>query len=276
MIERVRRFAMSRFATAMPGLAATLYERAMLAPARPIHPPRVNHHAGEPEVQRLPYGDGWIVARVWGSGPAVLLVHGWSRSAADMDAFVEPLVHRGFRAIAFDAPAHGDSDGRRTNLVQCAGAALQVGAVFGPVWGVIAHSFGCPTAALAASSGLRFGRLVLIGPPCSMPEMVAMRGEQAGVPRHVIDLANQRIAARLRIDWNAIATDRLVAELEVPVLVIHDRGDRTVPFAHGATIAAAARSGRLVATTGLGHDAVLWDPGVVREAAEFMRSDVGA
>ena len=270
MIDRVRRLAMERLAAALPGVAATLYERAMLSPARPTLPPRVNHHAGAPVAERLPYGDGWIATRAWGSGPTVLLMHGWSGTTADMDDFVEPLVERGFRVVAFDAPAHGESDGQRTNLIQCAGAALQVGAVFGPVWGVVAHSFGGPCAAIAGRSGLKMQRLALLGPPCSMPDMVALRAQRAGVPRHIVELTNRRIAARLRIEWNDIATDRLVAELKTQVLVVHDRDDRTVPFDQGVRVAAAAKDGRLFATAGLGHDAVLWDPGVIREVVDFL------
>jgi hypothetical protein len=45
----------------------------------------------------------------WGSGPAVLLVHGWGGRARQLAAFVSPLVHAGFSVVALDAPRAGAS-----------------------------------------------------------------------------------------------------------------------------------------------------------------------
>jgi pimeloyl-ACP methyl ester carboxylesterase len=48
-----------------------------------------------------------IVTWRWGSveNPAVLLVHGWGGNAAQMRAFVFPLLSAGYRVIAYDRPA---------------------------------------------------------------------------------------------------------------------------------------------------------------------------
>jgi len=40
-----------------------------------------------------------------GSGPAVLLVHGWEGSHAQMDAFVAPLLARDARVVSLDCGA---------------------------------------------------------------------------------------------------------------------------------------------------------------------------
>ncbi len=225
-------------------LITTMYVNAILSPKRTGVTRRVNHKIGDGADARLPGADGWIMTRSWGTGPTIV--------------------------VAFDAPAHGESSGRRTNLLQCAGAALQVAAAHGPVHGAISHSFGGPTIALAMRSGLSLNRLVMIGPPRSIAEMSAVRARKAGVPEQIIDRGNRLIAERFAIDWDHIATDRMIAEADVPVLVIHDRDDRTVPWDDGAKIASAAANGRLVTTSGLGHDAILWDPGVVQEAADFL------
>ena len=39
----------------------------------------------------------------WGSGPTVLLVHGWNGRGTQLGAFIEPLVARGYQVVAFDA-----------------------------------------------------------------------------------------------------------------------------------------------------------------------------
>ena len=261
---------MKQISRLMPGLAATLYERAMLSPARARLGRRHNYRLGAGTDARIPYADGWISMRSWGSGPTVLLLHGWSGSMADMEDFVEPLVARGFRAVAFDAPAHGESDGRRTNLIQCSGALLQVGATCGPIWAAIAHSFGGPTAALAINRGLVIPRLVTLGSPRSVLEMSDLRARRAGVPQHVIDRANRRLAHRFDIVWDDITTDRLLEGRDVSLMVVHDEDDRSVPFEDGPRIAESSPRSRFVATAGLGHDGILWDRGVIQAVTDFV------
>ena len=52
----------------------------------------------------------------WGAGPSVLLVHGWEGRGAQLGALVDPLVAAGYRVVALDGPAHGDSPGRLSTL----------------------------------------------------------------------------------------------------------------------------------------------------------------
>ena len=64
---------------------------------------------------RLPCADGELAVTTWGeSGSAVLLMHGWGGARAQMTGFVNPLLSAGFRVIAYDQPAHGESAGTRT------------------------------------------------------------------------------------------------------------------------------------------------------------------
>jgi len=56
----------------------------------------------------------------------------------------------------------------------------------------------------------------------------------------------------------------------VPLLVIHDRDDPTVPWADGAAIATAWPGAELVTTTGLGHRDLLRDASVVARAVAFV------
>ena len=64
---------------------------------------------------------------------------------------------------------------------------------------------------------------------------------------------------------------RLAAGLATPLLVVHDRGDATVPWEEGAAIAAAWPDAEFVTTTGLGHRDIVRDGDVVARAVAFMR-----
>ena len=78
----------------------------------------------------------------WGEGPTVLLVHGWTGRATQLGGFVEPLVGRGYRVVAFDSLGHGDSEGNESSLPELANCIRQVVDELGGVYGIIAHSLG--------------------------------------------------------------------------------------------------------------------------------------
>jgi pimeloyl-ACP methyl ester carboxylesterase len=56
-----------------------------------------------------------------------------------------------------------------------------------------------------------------------------------------------------------------------PLLVIHDREDKQIPFGMGKAIAAAWQGAELLSTRGLGHNRILRDPEVVRSAIDFIQ-----
>ena len=56
-----------------------------------------------------------------------------------------------------------------------------------------------------------------------------------------------------------------------PLLVLHDRQDREVPFEHGAALAAAWPGARLQPLANLGHRRMLREPRVLEEIVDFLR-----
>ena len=275
MTALLHRIALRAFGYALPRRAARWFEDVLLTPI-PANHDGVPEPRAAVERRRVPYGNGWVAVHAWGNGPTVLLLHGWGGATRSMGAYVDPLVDAGFRVVAYDAPAHGASDGIRTNLIDCTGAALQVGLAFGPLHGILAHSFGASTAALAMRHGLTTRRAVFLGPPVSIVDLSMELGVRLGLSRHVCDLMAARLARRLRFEWTELRTDRLVEQLDAPLLVVHDEEDRTVPWTHGAAIARAAPRGRLVTTKGLGHRGLLRDERVIRRATGFLALVEGA
>jgi len=273
MLPSLRRAAFRTWGTLFPGHATRWFERALLTP-RPVPALDVPAPTAMHVVRRLPYGTGWLTTTEWGTGPAVLLVHGWGGRARSFDAFVDPLVAAGYRAVTVDLPAHGTSDGRRTNLIESAGAVLQAGRAAGPLAGIITHSFGGAVTALACHHGLRAGRIVMLAPPQSMPSLSLPVGDWLGLPRAVTEGMMDAFARRLGVTWDELRTDRLVSGCDIPLLVVHDEDDRVVPWSHGAAVARAAPGATLHTTSGLGHRDVLVDPSVLARAVAFVAGAV--
>ncbi|HEX8728518.1 MAG TPA: hypothetical protein VF739_07855, partial [Ktedonobacterales bacterium] len=64
----------------------------------------------------LTFANG-LVARSFGAGPRVLLVHGWEGRGMNLGMFIAPLTAAGYQVLALDGPAHGESPGEQTNPV---------------------------------------------------------------------------------------------------------------------------------------------------------------
>jgi pimeloyl-ACP methyl ester carboxylesterase len=207
----------------------------------------------------------------WGEGPVALLVHGWGGRGAQLGSFVPVLVNEGWRVVAFDALAHGDSPGARTTLAEMADTIRAVADWHGPIDAVIAHSFGAAATTVALSRGLSAGRVAFLAP------MVAV---EASVERYVAAL---RLEPAARAAFLAALADanrgagpdqldgvRLAPSMTAPLLVVHDRADREVPFADGLTASRLWPGAGLIATEGLGHRKVLADPHVIGLVREFV------
>lgn len=275
MISILRKGALRTFGTLMPGLAAGWFERVMSKP-RPVPIPDVPTPEATKTTERISFGNGWTSVVHWGHGPTVLLLHGWGGASSSLTAYVDPLVNAGYRVVAFDAPAHGKSTGVRTTLVEYADAVVHVADTFGPVHGVIAHSFGGSASALAAKNGLAFQRLALLAAPLSIYELTLEVCDTIGLPRKVGKLTVERISRRLQFEWKDIATDRLVSSIKAPLLIVHDRDDKTVPFWNGERIAGASNRAELLATDSLGHRGILTDANVISRVVGFIVTENGS
>lgn len=225
---------------------------------------------------RVPYASRWL--RVWsfGSGPTVMLAHGWSGHAAQFDAWIEPLVTAGYRVVLFDAPAHGGSGGRRTNIMDMAGAIQLVAGLHGPVHAIVAHSFGAPATLFALRHGLKADRLVLLAAPLSLTKFSLFVAHVLGLPLSVRGRMQRNMERKLGFRWDEADTDKVLSELAetraLDVLLVHDRRDREVPFAAAERLAAAVPSARLIATDGNGHNRLLRSATVIADAIGFVRA----
>jgi pimeloyl-ACP methyl ester carboxylesterase len=253
-----------------PRAAARWAEALFCTP--PKHQPRAAEAAflasGTRRTLRWQGGD--LAAWEWGSGPTVVLVHGWGSRAARLGPIASGLVARGFRVVAYDGPAHGASPGRFASLPEFARALGAVGAAVGPLHGLVGHSLGGAAVTMALRDGLAAERVVLIAPPADVRIFSDIFAETLAVPRLVQETMHRNLERRLRMTWDDLDIPALARGLSPAALVVHDRGDPDVPFDHAERIVAAWSGAGLLETAGLGHRAILRDPDVVRRTVEFL------
>ncbi len=265
------RFAAS--ALLFPELAGAWAERLFLTPPRSPDAAATALDLIDARSSFVPHKGRAIATWRWGSreAPAVLLAHGWGGHAAQMRAFVFPLLSAGFRVIAYDQPAHGVSEGRLTGLPDFAEVLTEIAAYHGDVQAVIGHSLGAAATALAIASGkARFSTAVLVSPPADMVGYSRRFARWYWMPEAVRRAMQAAIEERYGVLWESLDVRRLAARIHARALVVHDRDDRIVPWTQGAQVASHWPGARLLSTDGLGHRRILDDEFVTRAAADFV------
>ncbi len=205
----------------------------------------------------------------WGDGRTVLLVHGWNGNGAQLSGFVAPLLRAGYYVAAPDLPAHGDSAGTRTHVIDMADALLRVGRRVGPVHAVIAHSLGAAATIIALAEGLGAERAVLIAPPTDLPRYAREFARTVGLsPRSAAGMVSR--IDKILGGRDAIDLLRLAGGQRARTLVVHDPRDREVPFADARALANAWPGASLLALSGAGHTHALRHPEVISRAVGFV------
>lgn len=266
------RFAAS--ALLFPEFAAGMAERLFLTPPRTRDAAASALDLIDARSSVLEHRGRHITMWRWGAreAPAVLLAHGWGGQAAQLRAFVFPLLRAGFRVIAYDQPAHGVSGGRLTALPDFADVLAEVATHHGEVRGVIGHSLGAAAAALAlAWQKIELEKIVLVSPPSDMEGYARRFARWHWIPEAVRRAMQEAIEERYGRRWEELELSRIAPRLRASALVIHDRHDRVVPWAQGAALAQQWTGAKLITTQGLGHRRILADEAVTRAAAEFLR-----
>lgn len=248
--------------------------RAFLTPRRPrdgLQPLALPHS----RLFSVPTGDGRLAVQEAGSGPAVLLVHGWEGQAADLGAIAQALLAQGRRVLALDLPAHGASTGDHTSIPASARALLALQQAVGPLSAVVAHSVGAAVAVHAMAQGLQVGRAALLAAPAHYRDYATGFAAQAG-----LDAAQTtRLLATLRslgVDVDTVSMPVDAARLHQPALFVHSADDRVVRFADAQASSRAWAGAVLMRVDGLGHRRLLADDQVVQAVARFVADDSAA
>lgn len=221
------------------------------------------------------YGRQVLKGYEWGKGEqVVLLVHGWESRGTALRSFVPSLVEKGYRVVAFDGPAHGNSDGKRTNIMHFAGAVRAIIRQIGGVHSIITHSFGGASTVFALNNSnpaIEVEKLVLIGVPNRMTRVLNEAAASMKLPTRVKkrfwDLLENKLGTPLdQADLSKAAGKVKVKDL----LIVHDRFDPVVAFRSAEEIHEAWENSTLLISEGYGHYRLMKNPDLIRRVTEFI------
>ncbi len=210
-----------------------------------------------------------VCAYSWGSGPTVLLMHGWGGHAGHMTEFVAPLTQAGYRAVAVDAPAHGSSEGRLSSVVHFAAAILTAAETWGPIHGVVAHSFGAAGTVHALRNGLGVNRVVFLAPQASFNGYWQLFRQSLGMADADWQAMTDRSEARLKVSFADVHPAVHAPTMTAPLLVLHGTSDRMVPPSEGRELARLWPDADF-RELNAGHLSILRDTRAISAALAFM------
>lgn len=203
-------------------------------------------------------------------GPAVLLVHGWGARASQLGSLIDSLWGAGFRVAAFDAPAHGDSDGESSSVVEMGEAVHDVAGRIDGLAAVVAHSVGSPAALHAFRQGLRVQASVHIAGPSSLARAIRRLGELCGLDSGGIGRFRELMEQRTGMPVADMEPEALLPGLLHPGLLLHDPEDREIPWAESAILHDAWPGSELMAVPGAGHGRILDSPDAIEAITGFL------
>lgn len=251
-------------AAVSPTLAGDIAYRLFFttSPRMPVRPADAPTHA-DARRGRLTVRGIEVTTYDWGTGPrSVLLLHGWRGRASQFAPLVRELVAEGFHVVAFDAPAHGSSAGRGTDIRDWVDAVEQLHAIHGPFTAVVGHSFGALAALTAARSAVPTPAVVAIAGAASPDAFLAQFAEDLHLDAATTARLTERFRRRLGLDAAGVAERYDAARRPLPgetsLLVVHDRADRRMPDRDAIRLHTAhGERSRLLRTDALGHTRVL-------------------
>ena len=210
----------------------------------------------------------------WGSGPIILLVHGWAGRASQFRKFIPVLNQAGYRVVGFDGPAHGRSEGKQTNLIEFDLVINQIVKTIGEPVAIVAHSFGGIASLFAIMKGLGVKKLINISSPTIGDEIINtyLRAIQASAATaKAFKLHMIRKFGKPFDEFSSVhVAQHLPSDLKL--LVIHDDKDKEVTIDHALALLKVYPSAAFLKTSGLGHTRILKDDDVINHCLSFIRA----
>ncbi|MFT3906251.1 MAG: alpha/beta fold hydrolase [Steroidobacteraceae bacterium] len=267
-------------------LAARVALRLFTTPIRRRPDPAEQQFLDSAQQRALPTSGGTIRCYEWpAEGATVLVVHGWISHAGRLIEVIKVLRAHGLRVVAFDAPAHGRSAGLRADIRAFQAALAAVNAAYGPIDGVLAHSFGALTTAswlagalpahLEAHSALpRVRGAVLVGMPRDVQYLMESFASVTSLSPRVVERMRSLMLARYGSYPEQFSAADLAARIHIPVLLVHGGADELVPTAHSTEVAERLANGSAQIVAGQRHGAPLRDPQTVQYMVDFLLEQI--
>lgn len=207
------------------------------------------------QQKQIPFQSTHLQVYTWeGAGKTVLLAHGYESNTARWRPLVRFLNGKGYKVIAFDAPAHGASGGKTVNGVLYAEAMAAV-LKHHAVDFVVGHSLG-GMAAIYYFSHLAteaVDKLILMAVPSELSTVIDFYYKVLQLNQRSQKAMETYFQQYIGFNIDYFSASQFIKKVEIPGLLILDKNDEIALFEESKAISECWPQGYLFVTEGLGH-----------------------
>lgn len=228
------------------------------------------------EKLEFPFGGYTIRGYRWqveGFSAKAMIMHGFESSVINFDRYIKPLLKKGYEVLAFDAPAHGRSSGRRINVIQYRDLVLHIYRQYGPISSFITHSFGGLALSLALEE-IKHNRdlkVVFIAPAAETTRAIDNFFTFLRLDKEVRREFDQiiRETGNRPPEWYSMA--RAAEHIHAEVLFLQDKDDHMTPLSDVEPIIRKKYPNfQFVISEGLGHRRIYRDNQSFKRIMDFL------
>jgi len=203
----------------------------------------------------------------------VLIIHGFESTVKNFDRYVSPFIKKGYEVIAFDAPAHGRSEGKRITLPLYVKMLEEICRLYGPVNRFLAHSFGGLALAhlLEKLNHDETTRAVLIAPATETTTAIDSFFRFLDLNDDIRKAFDALILKQSGVPPSHYSIRRAVKDIKANILWIHDEDDELTPLKDALKVQEDNHPNiQFEITKGLGHRRIYRENKVVKKILEFL------
>lgn len=232
----------------------------------------IMRNSAKKERLKLPVADEEIQVYVYGySKKKVLMVHGWAGRGTQLYQVADRVLENRMMVISFDAPAHGLSTGKRTNMLEFIESIHEIDKKYGPFDAAIGHSFGAMSLINAIADRLKVEKLVTIGADNSVTQVFRQHVQKMELKPVIFEKLVCLVEKKLNKKLESVTSEHQAIKINIPTLVIHDSEDKYVNVSSAISIRQNLKNGELLMTNGLGHHRIFKDNFVITRIIDFIQ-----
>ena len=207
------------------------------------------------------------------AGRRVLILHGYESSVTNFARYVKLLIKKGYEVLAFDAPAHGRSGGKKINAPLYKKMIKEIHQHYGPVESYMAHSFGGLAVCLALEemSHTSDYRLALIAPATETTTAIDTFFSFLQLDKLLRQEFDKIIIKKGGVSPVWYSIKRAMKHIKAKVLWVHDEDDNVTPIADVLKVKEENYPDiEFVFTKGLGHRRIYRDNKITQIIIDFL------
>lgn len=208
----------------------------------------------------------------WGNGARkVLLLHGWASNTFRWKKLIESLQNEDVTIYAFDAPAHGLSEGKMLHVVKYYNCLLEFFNKFGYPDSIISHSIGGFTTLYTffKEPQLNSIKAVVMAAPGEASDFLSFYQKTLSLNNRATRLISNKFIDYIGNPPYYYSTRLFSQSIKNNILLIHDKNDRDTNYQYSEQLSKTLVSNKLIFTEGLGHN--LKSDELNKEIVNFVR-----